>query len=275
MVKRLRHMAVVAAASAALALFGQPLCAASASATPSSPSSSSVRAALAAMPRHYSVEAPQVHTVGQDQCGRPAAKRTGRWVCPGTGPHQAQKRSSVTPDSENETCSAFGCWDYVNTAKAEFFGDGAYGYGGSILGYTTFRITLTWSGGDSKSKPFRFESTRGVRNLEMSGERIYFSSKYPQGHPAEGGDTYQVFKAGNVNANTAKDAWTNGYAHYAKKVDYGGVAHQYQWEDGEVDGTWWTYVNSPKFASNSSGAYKCSNPPKMGTDWYGSGYDKP
>lgn len=230
------------------------------------------------MPRHY-LAAPEVRTAGQDQCNKSVDKRSGRWVCPDTRSSTQRRRSSDARRSDNETCSLIGCWDYVNTAKAEFFGDGAYGYGKRNLGYTTFRITLTWSGGDSKSKskPFRFESTRGVRNLKMSGERIYFSSKYTQGAPVEGGDTYQVYKAGNVNANKAADAWgsQNGYAHYAKKVAYGGVAHQYQWEDGEVDGTWWAYVNSPKFASNSSGAYKGSNPPKMGTDWYGFGYDAP
>jgi hypothetical protein len=238
----------------------------------SPPASGSPQSALKLLPRHYSTgESVEIRSVGHNECRVAASQRSGAWACPGS---TAKRRAAVQAKQQRGTCSALGCWDYVSTAKAEFHGDGIYGYGKRTLGYTTFFITLTWSGGNSKSKPFRFESTRGVRNLKMSGERIYFSSRYQQGHPCCGGDTYQVYRAGNVSANTAEDAFPpNGYAHYAAPVAYGGVAHQYSWEDAEFDGTWWTYVNSPKFRRNSSGAYIGSNPPAMGTEWYGSGYD--
>lgn len=231
-------------------------------------------ASSASAVRHYPTGTPdlEVRTIGEDQCAQPAAKRKGAWVCPTMTAQQ--RAASPARAGAHAFCSAFGCWNYVTTAKAEFTGDGTYGYGSRRLGSTDFFIRLTWSGGNSKSTPFRFESTRGVRSLKMSGERIYFSTRYPQGHPAEGGDTYQVYSAGNVNANTAKSAWApNGYAHYAGAVAYGGVAHQYEWKDAEFPGTWWTYVNSPKFKRNSSDAYVGYDPPKMGSEWYGSGHD--
>lgn len=108
----------------------------------------------------------------------------------------------------------------------------------------------------SISKPVLFVSNRGVRNLIISGERLYCSSKYPGGAPVDGGKTLSPYGPHSPAANQ-KVYWVpNGYKSYENTVAVATIAHQFTWQDPSFPGTWFFYVKSIKFAKQSGGGYK-------------------
>lgn len=214
------------------------------------------------MPRRYSDIADLA--VGVDECSKPLEDREGAWVCP---------RSDVSTMAAS--CSFLGCWSYEYSYQTRFVGDGVYGFEGTILGYTDFQIRLRYSGGSSRSYPFTFRSTRGTESVGCSGEGIYFSAAHPEGNGIYGGDSFRVWNTGSRPADSTVYCFgSNGYSVNHGGVTWSGVAYQVQWTDpsSRYGGTWWIWVKSPKFREQSSGAYKSTNPPTMGTDWYGSGW---
>jgi hypothetical protein len=220
------------------------------------------------MLRHYA-DTVGVSAVGTSECSKPVGDREGAWICPS---------SDLPPDvSANvASCSFLGCWSYDATYQTTFVGKGAYGWEDIVLGFTDFRIRLRYSGGSSTSKPFTFRSTRGTASVDCSGEGIYFSSAQPQGNGINGGATFRTWTSGSHAADTTVNCFgSGGYSVNAAGVAWAGVAYQIQWTDpsSRYGGTWWIWVKSPKFQRLSSGAYRSANPPTMGTNWYGSGWD--
>jgi len=223
-------------------------------------------AAPASLARHYA-SGMNLAAAGADQCDKPLSERAGGWACAWPG--------GVSVNSAS--CSLIGCWSYDASYQSTFTGSGAYGWGGSILGYTDFRIRLRFTGGSSTSRPFTFRSTRGTRSVACSGEGIYFSAAHPEGKGINGGASFRTWSSGRHAADTTVSCFgSSGYSVNAAGVAWAGVAYQIQWTDpsSAYYGTWWIWVKSPKFKRSSSGGYGLSaNPPAMGTDWYGSGWD--
>jgi|GEM_PF-1982258 len=207
-----------------------------------------------------------------DPCALPIGSRGGAWVC---ADEAAAQRRAAAMSPRSGVCSAIGCWYYQANYWAIFEGQGTYGYGGTRLGDVTFLIEVKFSGSRSTSRPFRFESSRGTRTVDATGERIYFSAAHPEGNPVSGGASYREWgDHGPYAAGALVNCFgTSGYTYVEGTVAWAGVAHQIQWTDpsSAYPGTWWVWVKSPKF-QHRDGTYVLANPPQMGNDWYGSGW---
>lgn len=108
-----------------------------------------------------------------------------------------------------------------------------------------FHFKVTISGYATKSTYVWFRSTRGVRALVFTGDRLYLSAKYPGGAPVNGGGAYRTYPYGNVSANTTA-SWLNGYGSYENTVQYASIVHQYSWKDtsSQYPGLWYVYAKS-------------------------------
>ncbi|MEU7620574.1 hypothetical protein AB0M91_19770 [Micromonospora rifamycinica] len=226
--------------------------------------------------------AQTVGAAGSDQCSVDVKARKGAWVCPdatssGRPKNWTDKRANQAALLSG-VCSALGCYYYSDSTMAYFDGAGQYGYGGTKLGDVYLYVEDYFSGGSSTSKRFQFESTRGIRTINASGERLYFSSTHPEGYPVSGGGTFKTWGAhGPYAAGTLVTAFgSTGYTAYEGSVAWAGIAHQFQWTDpsSAYPGTWYMWWKSPKFQRQSSGQYTVSNPPAMGSSWYGSGWNQ-
>lgn len=200
-----------------------------------------------------------------DQCSKPASERKGGWVC---------LESEIVPNFSS--CSFVGCWSYNANYWATFHGDGLYGWEENILGYTDVDIQIKFTGGSSTSRPYSFRSTRGTRTVNAVGEGLYFSAAHPEGYPVSGGATYRVWTSGAHAADVTVACFgSSGYSAYAGGVAWAGVAYEIIWTDpsSQFFGEWYVWVKSPKFQRNASGAYILADPPPMGANWYGSGWN--
>lgn len=223
-----------------------------------------------------------VEATGSDQCSLGVEEREGAWICPDatttSRPANWISKAAGEVRAESGVCSALGCYYYYDSTMAYFDGAGQYGYGGTKLGDIYLYVEDYFSGGSSTSKRFQFESTRGIRTINASGERLYFSSAHPEGYPVSGGATYKVWGVhGPYGAGALVTAWgTTGYTAYEGTAAWAGIAHQFEWTDpsSSYPGTWWVWWKSPKFQRQSSGQYTVSNPPAMGSSWYGSGWTR-
>ncbi|MEV0271142.1 hypothetical protein AB0H43_20370 [Hamadaea sp. NPDC050747] len=225
--------------------------------------------------------AGQLATSGSDQCGLPLAARKGAWLCLSQTTTRTQPRTRPTAVNgdvgiQSGVCSALGCYYYLDNYYVYFDGTGVYGYGGTHLGDLYFYVEDKFSGGRSYSQRFQFESTRGVRTLAATGERLYFSTAHPEGYPISSGASQQGWGPyGPYAAGTLVTAFgTTGYTYYDSSVAWAGIAHEFTWTDpsSAYPGRWYAWWKSPKFQKQSSGAYTTTNPPTMGSNWYGSGY---
>jgi hypothetical protein len=185
-----------------------------------------------------------VSTIGQSQCARPLADRTGNWLCTATPAAQAQAARAVNDElPASGYCKVSGCW-YVNSVTdSEYSATGYFGYGNRQLGKVTlfFRVKLT--GITSISKPVRFESTIGVRDLVMEGDRLYYDKNWPQGHPVSP-SVFAHHNSGNVNGGKLAQWTPNGYKAHPAPVYVGSVWHQWSWHMAGYPGTWYFYATS-------------------------------
>jgi hypothetical protein len=220
-----------------------------------------------------------IETSGADQCALSLSARRGAWMCLDAEiNHQPRNKPSAADDVslQSGVCSALGCYYYLDIYYVYFDGQGTYGYGSTRLGDVYLYVEDSFSGGRSYSKRFQFESTRGVRTIRATGERLYFSTAHPEGYPISGGASRQVWGPyGPYSAYTLITAFgSGGYTWYENTVAWAGIAHYFSWTDpsSAYPGTWYVWWKSPKFKRQSSGQYTTTNPPSMGSSWYGSGY---
>jgi hypothetical protein len=222
--------------------------------------------------------AGQVETSGAEQCALPVTARKGAWLCLNatTTGHQPRTKPNGDVNMNGPVCAALGCYYYLDTYYVYFDGTGTYGYGGTRLGSIYLYVEDSFSGGRSYSKRFQFESTRGVRTLAASGERLYFSGTHPEGYPVSGGASYQEWGPyGPYSSGTLVSAFgSGGYTYSETSAAWAGIAHEFTWTDpsSSYPGRWYAWWKSPKFQRQGSGQYTTTNPPTMGSAWYGSGY---
>jgi len=215
--------------------------------------------------------------IKNDQCAVSEDFREGAWFCPSPVSSRALRMKAEAGNGlsvANGVCAAIGCW-YIGTATyAYFVGSGSYGYGGTKLGDTDFYIEdHLIGGGNTRSRPFRFESTRAVYRVLAEGERLYFSSAQPQGAPVSGGTYNQWGWSGPYAANQLVQCFGSaGYTAYEATVAHGGIVHQYNWSDTQYPGRYYLWVKSPKFHRQSNGNYRFDSTPQMGLNWYASGW---
>jgi hypothetical protein len=181
-----------------------------------------------------------VSTVSQSQCGEPLADRTGLWLCL-TTPTQAQ---AARADNDNKGyCTTSGCWTVASVTDSEYEGTANFGYGSQQLGKVTLFFRAKLYGIQSVSKPVRFESTIGVRDLVMEGDRYYYDHNWPQGHPVSP-SVFAHHNCGNVNGDRLAQWTPNGYKAHPAAVYVGSVWHQWTWKMAGYPGTWYYYATS-------------------------------
>ena len=196
-----------------------------------------------------------------DQCARPLAARVGNWFCFGTvaqakaARDRARRALGLAPAAAGY-CRVEGCWDRYNARAADFAGSGTYGSGRTHLGNISMYFEVKMSGAKSTSKPVWFESTRGVRDFVMEGDRLYLSSAHPEGKPVS---PSQYSHYGPVSAAAhQKVFWKpNGYKSYENTTAWASIVHEWTWHDpsSAYPGRWYVYAKSIKLRRQSSGAY--------------------
>lgn len=214
-------------------------------------------------------------SIGQSQCARPLAGRTGNWLCLATQTAQAQAARAVNGElPASGYCKVSGCW-YVNSVTdSEYSATGYFGYGDTQLGKVTlfFRVRLT--GVVSVSKPVRFESTIGVRDLVMEGNRLYYDKKWPAGHPVSP-SVFAHHSCGNVTGGKLAQWTPNGYKAKPAAVSVGSVWHQWSWQMAGYPGTWYFYATSVLIHRIShGGVYHFGSDKNLGQNPAGGGYNR-
>lgn len=120
----------------------------------------------------------------QAQCGRPVGERAGAWLCMVTPAVQAQAaRAADVGLPASGYCKISGCWYVSSVTNSEYSATGYFGYGDTQLGKVTLFFQVRLNGRQSVSRPVRFESTIGVRDLVIEGNRLYYDSDWPAGDP--------------------------------------------------------------------------------------------
>jgi len=212
-----------------------------------------------------------VRTAGQSQCAKPLADRVGNWLCPATEAAQAQ---AVQVDSgESGYCTTSGCWYVDSAAISEYEGTADFGYGGRQLGKVTVFFRVRLNGVVSTSKPVRFESTIGVRDLVMEGDRYYYDHNWPGGHPVSP-SVFAHHNCGNVTGGKLA-LWTpNGYKAKPDPVYVGSVWHEWSWQMAGYPGTWYYYATSVLIHRIAHGdIYHFGNDKNLGQDPAGGGWN--
>lgn len=188
------------------------------------------------------IDKPDVETVGEAECGKAIADRQGRWMCLGLPP-QAGGPNNLRSNLLS-ACSIEGCWDVTDSTHATWFGGGYYGINDKQLGELDLDFRVSLVGYRTDSYPFRFESTRSVKALKLTGERLYISSAYPGGNSISGGATLRTKLIGDVPWNTRKTWPWPGYRSYENTARRISVVHMYEWRDITYSGTWWVWAKS-------------------------------
>jgi hypothetical protein len=214
-------------------------------------------------------------TSGASECGKETSQRKGAWLC--LNPSSGVK---VRKDAGAQagTCSLLGCYEYLDNYYVGFTGDGSYGYSGTLLGIVYLYVEDKFAGGRSTSNRFQFESTRGVRTIVATGNRLYFSDAWPQGQEVSGGALRRQWGPyGPYGPGSLITAFgTPGYIVTETTVAWAGIAHEFSWTDPSTayPGRWYVWWKSPKFQRNSSGQYITANPPILPLEPYGSGWSR-
>ena len=187
---------------------------------------------------------PAVTAPGKSQCARPLAERTGNWLCLATPAAQAHAARSVNDEMPaSGYCKISGCWYVSSVTDSEYSATGYFGYGSRQLGKVTLFFRVRLNGVTSVSKPVRFESTIGVRDLVMEGDRLYYDKNWPQGHPVSP-RVFAHHSCGNVNGDRLAQWTPNGYRAKPPPVYVGSVWHQWSWQMAGYPGTWFFYATS-------------------------------
>jgi hypothetical protein len=231
-----------------------------AAAGPSTAASTPItRTSTAVQPLH--TDAASVAQAGAEAqlCGKPAAQRTGPWVCGDASPAQVRadmaKRGVKVAPFTTGSCSLLGCWSVLSNITAEFDGSGTYGYNTTTLGETYFLLDIKLTGGQgSLTKPFQSRMTSTLSGLGMTGERMYVSGgQCAGGCSMDGGDTYNSNSWGPVPANQTIQ-WLSGYsARPSSGAASQTIIHQFLWSVYNYPGSWYAITKTPLMTPCSLG----------------------
>jgi hypothetical protein len=100
-----------------------------------------------------------------------------------------------------------------SVTNSEYSATGYLGYGDTQLGKVTLFFQVSLNGRRSVSRPVRFESTIGVRDLVIEGNRLYYDSNWPAGHPVSP-SVFAHHSSGNVVGGELAQWAPNGYKAY-------------------------------------------------------------
>lgn len=191
-----------------------------------------------------------------DECQVSIAAREGGWVCPDqTGLTAPRPAGTTTSAPAQGYCRLQGCWDKIDSTHAEYTGTVAYGFGSTPLGTVDSFFKVTMNGAQSVSFRVRFESTRGVRDLVVEGERLYISSAHPEGNGVNDGASYAWVTLGATPANTVANWPSPGYKSYENTTAHASIVHNWVWFDRTYPGRWFCYAKSIILDRQASGAY--------------------
>ncbi|MDX6254110.1 MAG: hypothetical protein QOJ11_444 [Frankiales bacterium] len=164
----------------------------------------------------------------------------------------------------NEYCETFFCWDVYDVVTSDFIASGTYGYGSTVLGTAAVYYETKLNGGAATDKPIWFESTGTTTGLVFEGNRLYYSSAYPGGHPVSGNK--EGFNGPRGTAVPDQRVyWASGYYSYENTVAIGSVAHQMTWNVPGYSGSWYIYGKGSRFRNIGSGTYHFGAPSDLGT----------
>jgi hypothetical protein len=213
-----------------------------------------------------------------DQCARPLAARAGNWFCLGTAArakaaHDRARRALGLPDAAAGYCRVEGCWTRYSAVSADFAGSGTYGYGKTHLGDVSMYFEVTMNGAQSTSRPVWFESTRGVRDFVIEGDRLYLSSAHPEGKPVSP-SKYSFYGPVSAAAHQRISWNPNGYKSYENTTAWASIVHEWTWHDpsSAYPGRWYFYAKSIKLKRQDSGAYFFESESSLPTTPAGSGW---
>lgn len=129
------------------------------------------------------------------------------------------------------------------------------------------------NGAQSRSRPVRFSSTRGVKDVTIEGERLYLSRSKPAGHPVSP-STFSVYGPVSASADKQIEWKPKGYKSYERTVQFATIAHNFVWHDpsSRHPGRWFFYVKSIKLDRQDDGRYDFLDDEALPARPQGSGY---
>jgi len=182
------------------------------------------------------------HTGQVNQCKLPLSERKGGWLCMNAG-------ASRLPDVKGKChfIRPFGkgaAWCYREAGLSEFMSTGFIGYGKGVLGSVTVSFTVTLRLKESHSLPVAFRTTaRHVIDLEMQGNRLYYSSACAAGCPVQPNVYAQHKFSGGILRDRTVD-WPHGYKATEPAVHDGAVFHQWVFHVSGYPGHWFIFAKS-------------------------------
>ena len=223
------------------------------------------------------------------QCELTLSQRSGNWFCPDTTPESAAQAvqqaeadllargaiEEVTPVVQALAgyCRVEGCWERIDAGHSLYSATGSYGYGRTHLGNIKFYFRVIMRGALHHSYPFWFSSTRGTKNITLSGERLYLSAAHPGGHSMTPRHSFR--KSFTAAAADVATQWPSpGPSTYENTVIWVTVAHQATWSDpsSNYPGTWFIWAKSIKMLRQPSGAYHVQGDSDLPKDPAGFGW---
>jgi hypothetical protein len=222
------------------------------------------------------------------QCDLSVADRSGNWMCPSTTRSSAGRAirnaqralgSSAVTDADVTAvsaalgyCTVAGCWDKIDTGHSTFTGTGSYGYGRTKLGDVELYYKVTTRGSRITTYPFWFSSSRGTKDIILSAEYLYLSSRYPGGQsqsPRQYGQKSFASRAAGISSQ-----WPSpGFDKY-DSVAWVTLAGEATWSDpsSSYPGSWYTWAKSIKMQKQPSGAYYVQADNALPSNPNGAGY---
>jgi hypothetical protein len=205
-----------------------------------------------------------VSAVGQSQCAKPLAERSGNWLC------MVNPVSARTATSDTGYCKVQGCWYVYSEVASGYSATGYFGYDDQQLGVVQLYFEVVLNGAESRSKPVRFESSAAVVNLIFEGNRLLYTHRHPAGVPVGGAGNSHL--AGNVPAGETVQWTPKGYRAYYDKAPEQSVWHEWNWNMADYPGTWYFWAKSVKFDRVGKTTYHFGHDDDLGEDPAGTGY---
>ena len=205
-----------------------------------------------------------VRAIGQTQCAKPLAERSGNWLCPDS------LIPASTASSNEGYCRMQGCWSVYSEVASGYSATGYFGYGDTQLGEVQLYFEVELNGAQSRSRPVRFESSAAVVNLIFEGNRLSYTHRYPAGIPVGGAGNSHL--AGDIPAGETVQWTPNGYKAYYDNASEQSVWHEWSWNMADYPGTWYFWAKSVKFDRVGKTTYHFGHDDDLGEDPAGSGY---
>jgi hypothetical protein len=197
----------------------------------------------------------QIVTSGMEQCSKATTNRIGHWFCI-TSPAASTSRSAhepVQPAATTTHCIGGSCWARYDDFHSSYSGSGAFGIGSKVVGTVDLYFDVQLSGSRNTDKPVRITPSVSIKNLVISGDRLYYSSAYPGGNEVAGGSQFKTYRVSSVSAGGTGQWASPGYVGYENTVAHGSTVHEWTWEKTGYSGSWYAYDKSIKFDRTVSG----------------------